>query len=106
MPIIKETHYGTGETASVHKIESLKFDRDTGKVLCWVRSTKEGFTKPIEKDWKHLTMEEFEAAEPTTEHDGEINKMLSKAYVALDAKYFNPPTPEPEEEDEETIPAE
>ena len=102
MPIEKtKIDTETGQEANTHRIENMSFPRNTGKVLCWVVSTKEGYPQPISEDWKHLTMAEFEAAEPTTEHGDFINVALSKAYVALDAKYFNPPITELEEPEAE-----
>lgn len=86
----------TGQIADEHKIEALDIDRPRSEIRAFVRSYKAGFTAPIDEDWHTMSFEEFEAAESTTAHDGEINKCLSKAYAVLDAKVFNPPAPEPE----------
>lgn len=78
-----------GLEADTHKVQSVKIDR--GKVLVFVESFKAGFTVPIAEKWYTLTEEEFNSAEPTTEHDNAADIIRSRAYVALNAKVFNPP---------------
>ena len=80
-----------GLEADTHKVQSVKIDR--GKVLVFVESFKAGYTSPIAENWYTLTEEEFNAAVPTTEHDNAADIARSRAYVALNAKVFNPPVP-------------
>ena len=96
-----------GLEADTHKVQSVKIDR--GKVLVFVESFKAGYTSPIAEKWFTLTEEEFNAAEPTTEHDNAADVIRSRAYVAFNAKYFTEPELEEEqaeELDDTVVPAE